>query len=128
MEVQFDITRRFEKDLNALSKEGQRRIALSIDRYASSFDAERGEPSEHIYQPHKILLPEGLDSSLFVLRATPKIRVILTIEDDPLFDRKLITLIRVVKHDELDRAFHSISKSLYQRLHAGAGAEGNDNG
>ena len=124
MELQFDITRRFEKDLKRLTSKDQDRVAASIDKYASIFDIERGDPTRHIYQPHKILLPEGLDSSLYVLRATDQIRVVLTIEDDPLFGRKVVTLIRVVKHDELDRAFNSITESLYQHLHTGGQGNG----
>jgi mRNA-degrading endonuclease RelE of RelBE toxin-antitoxin system len=124
MELQFDITRRFEKDLKRLTPKDQDRVAASIDKYASIFDIEHGDPTRHIYQPHKILLPEGLDSSLYVLRATDQIRVVLTIEDDPLFGRKVVTLIRVVKHDDLERAFNSIAEALYQHLHTGGQGNG----
>ena len=124
MELQFDITRRFGKDLKRLAPKDQDRVAASIDKYASIFDIERGDPTRHIYQPHKILLPDGLDSSLYVLRATDQIRVILTIEDDPLFGRKIVTLIRVIKHDDLDRTFNSIAESLYQKLHTGVQSNG----
>ena len=120
MELQFDITRRFDKDLKRLTPKDQSRVALSIDKYVAIFDIERGDPTRHIYQPHRILLPEGLDSSLYVLRATEQIRVILTIEDDPLFGQTIVTLIRVVKHDDLDRAFNSIAESLYQHLQTGS--------
>lgn len=124
MELQFDTTRRFEKDLKRLSPKDQGRVAASIDKYAAMFDIEQGDPTRHIYQPHKILLPEGLDSSLYVLRATEQIRVILTIEDDPIFGRKIVTLIRVVNHDDLDRAFNSIAESLYQHLQTGSQSNG----
>lgn len=117
MELQFDITSCFEKDLGHLSTRDQNHVAASINKYAATFDVEKGDPTRHIYQPlHKILLPEGLDSSLYVLRATQQIRVIMTVEDDPLFGRQLVTLIRVVKRDELDRAFNSIAESLYHHL------------
>jgi mRNA-degrading endonuclease RelE of RelBE toxin-antitoxin system len=116
MELQFDITRRFEKDLKRLSKDDQRRIAISIDRHAAAFDPDQGNASTHIYQPQKLVLPEGMDSSLYVLRATDRLRIILTIENDPLFGRKLITLIRVIGHNDLDRAFNSIAESLYQEI------------
>jgi hypothetical protein len=116
MNTEFDITRHFEKDLTLFSKENQNSVADSINQYAPNFDIEHGDPTHHIYQPYKIQLPEGLDSSLYVLQATNQICVLLTIEDDPLFDRKLITLIRVVKQDELDYTFNSVAKSLYQNL------------
>ena len=118
MNTEFDITRHFEKDLTLFSKENQNIVTDSINQYAPVFDIENGDPTHHIYQPCKIQLPEGLDSSLYVLQATNQISVLLTIEDDPLFDRKLITLIRVVNHDKLDNAFNAVAKSLYQNLHS----------
>jgi hypothetical protein len=117
MDTQFNITHRFEKDLTHFSKENQQRITHSIHQYTPSFDTKQGDPTHHIYQPYKIQLPEGLDSSLYVLRSTPQISVLLSIENDPLVARKLITLFRAVKQDELDRAFHSLAHSLYQHLH-----------
>jgi hypothetical protein len=125
VELQFEITSRFEKDLASFQKADERRIAASIDKYAGSFDPELGDQSDRIYRPHKVQLPPGMDSTLYVLRATPNIRVILAIDDDPLFDRKLVTLLRVVKHDEMDRAFRSIAESLYQHLRIAEGRAGN---
>ena len=116
MELQFEISRRFEKDLTRFSTADQRRVAASIDRYGGSFDPETGDPSGHIYRPYKVSLSQGMDSTLYVLRSTPSIRVILTIDDDPLFERKIVTLLRVVKHDEIDRAFRSAAESLYQNM------------
>jgi mRNA-degrading endonuclease RelE of RelBE toxin-antitoxin system len=116
MNTEFDITRHFEKDLKHFSKENQHRIADSINEYTPVFDTEQGDSTQHIYQPCKVQLSEGLDSSLYVLRVNPKIRVLLTIEDDPLFDRKLVTLIRVVNHDKLDNAFNAIVDALYKNL------------
>jgi hypothetical protein len=126
VELQFEITRRFEKDLDRFSTADQARVAASIDRYAASFDPEAGDPSGHIYRPHKLLLPQGMDSTLYVLRATRDIRVILAMDEDPLFDRKLVTLIRAVKRDEMDRAFRSVAESLYQHLRVSQ--ERRDNG
>lgn len=116
MELQFDVLRSFEEDLALFSLRDRERVAVSIDRYVPAFDTECPEALRQIYQPHKFLLPDSLQSSLYVLRVSEKIRVILTIEDDPLFDRKLITLMRVVTQDQLDRSYRSISESLYAYL------------
>lgn len=119
MEIQFAITRHFDEDLRRLPPDERSRVNASIDQYATTFDIEHGDAPPHIYQPHKISLPEGLDSSLYVLRATPESRVILSIEYDPLFDQKRITLIRLVDRDEIDQAFDSVAEFLYQDIRAG---------
>jgi mRNA-degrading endonuclease RelE of RelBE toxin-antitoxin system len=116
MEIKFDITRPFEKDLKRLGAREKDRVIVAIDRYAAIFDAALDVSTQHIYRPHKINMPDGLESSLYVLRVSAQIRVILTIEEDPLFDQKIITLFRVVKHDDMERAFNSIAESLYQQL------------
>lgn len=116
MEIRFDVTRNFEKDLKKLGSEDKDRVVAAIDRYAATFDAALDISTQYVYRPHKINMPEGLDSSLYVLRVSPQIRVILTIEEDPLFDQKAITLFRVVRHDDMERAFNSIAESLYQQL------------
>lgn len=124
MEVKFDITRPFEKDLKKLGVREKDRVVVAIDRYAATFDSALDVSTQHIYRPHKINMPEGLESSLYVLRVSPQIRVILTIEEDPLFDQKIITLFRVVKHDDMERAFNSIAESLYQQFRPGESDNG----
>lgn len=124
MEVKFDITRPFEKDLKKLGVREKDRVEVAIDRYAATFDSALDVSTQHIYRPHKINMPEGLESSLYVLRVSPQIRAILTIEEDPLFDQKIITLFRVVKHDDMERAFNSIAESLYQQFRLGESDNG----
>lgn len=112
-----------KRTLRNLGREKDR-VVVAIDKYAATFDSELDVSTQHIYRPHKIKMPEGLESSLYVLRVSPQIRVILTIEADPLFDQKVITLFRVVKHDDMERAFNSIAESLYQQFRP----EESDNG
>ncbi|BFM02995.1 hypothetical protein Psyaliredsea_16420 [Psychrobacter alimentarius] len=116
MEIKFDITRPFEKDLRKLGVKEKERVSEAINKYAATFDTQLDIPNEHVYRPHKINMPRGLESSLYVLRASSQIRVILSIEEDPLFDQKIVTLFRVVKHNDMNRAFNSIAESLYQQV------------
>ena len=124
MDIQFDISKQFEKDQKVLSKEDQRRIGISIDRYAATFDPSRSVSNAKIYQIPNTRAPEGLDSSLYVLRATDQLRVILTIEDDPLFDARVVTLLRAVRHDKMERVFNSIAESFFQAFSQGGRSDG----
>ncbi|TNJ36295.1 hypothetical protein FGF66_12045 [Chlorobaculum thiosulfatiphilum] len=76
MEITFNITRPFEKDIKKLDVKEKGRVEAAIDRYAATFDTNLDVFTQHIYRPHKINMPEGLDSSLYVLRASPQIRVL----------------------------------------------------
>jgi len=110
--------------LKKLGAQDKSRVAVAIDRYAATFDTKLDISTQHVYCPHKVVLPEGLDSSLYVLWVSPQLRVILTIEEDPLFEQKIVTLFRAVKHDEIDRAFNSIAESLYQQMRSMEGDNG----
>ena len=42
------------------------------------------------------------------------IRLILAVDDDPIFGQILVTLFRVVRHNEVDRSYRSIAHLLYR--------------
>ena len=58
----------------------------------------------------------GYESSLYVLKVLEKLSVILTIDEDPIFDQFIVTLFRAVKQDKLNRAYQSVAELLYQEL------------
>ena len=118
MEIIFETTRQFQKDLASFSKEDRNRIAANIDRYGRLV-ADGGSAPAHI-SPQR--LPKGTteyDSSLYVLRPTPRIRVILAIDEDPLFNRTVVTLFRAVKHEDYTRALRTIAESIHRQLYGG---------
>jgi hypothetical protein len=67
-----------------------------------------------LQRPLTIHLKNGLSPSLYSLRVGRDIRVILTIDDDPIFARMLVTLFRVVRRDELAQAYRSTANILYR--------------
>ncbi len=71
-----------------------------------------------VAQPKAMNLLDGLDSTLSIMKVqgTPRLRVIFTLDDDPLFSRTLFTLLRVIDHDRIDRTYQQIAESLYRGL------------
>jgi hypothetical protein len=53
---------------------------------------------------------------LYTLKVLEKLSLILTVDEDPIFGQVVFTLFRVVKQNELNRAYQSVAKSLYQEL------------
>ena len=58
----------------------------------------------------------GYESSLYTLRVSQKLRVVLAVDEDPIFGQAIFTLFRAIQHDELDRAYKAVAESLYQDL------------
>ena len=55
----------------------------------------------------------SLDGNLLIRKS---LRVILAIDEDPIFGQVIFTLFRVVKCDDLAKTYQSIAKSLYQEI------------
>ena len=115
MEVVFHYTNHFEKDLRKISPVDKKKMAERINRAAESFSSDKTAFFKYAYRPH-ISLQGGLISSLYILRSGVKIRVLCTIDDDPLFDQRIFTLLRIAKTpDEYPKIFTQLAEALYQK-------------
>ena len=115
MEVRINITKGFEKDLGKLTSQEQSTVKKKLN-YLIELIRSGNSTSSHLYRLHKIHLIEKLESSLYIFKVNKDIRIILTSENDPLFDEHLLTLLKVVRHKDLEKSFKSVSESIYQSL------------
>lgn len=114
MELVFKSTRQFDKDLKKFSHLDRTFIVETINQYAQFFATDATLFYQKVYRPVPINLKDGLESSLYVLKVQRYIRIILTVDEDPIFDQVIFTLIRTVHRENLEKAFLSMAKSLYQ--------------
>jgi mRNA-degrading endonuclease RelE of RelBE toxin-antitoxin system len=116
VDVLIESTRSFEKDLDRLSNDEKAITVKKINDCASLF------PNQKVYVYRKLRrLPllsglNGYESSLYTLKVSQKLRVILAVDEDPIFGQVIFTLFRVVQHDGLDKAYQGIAESLYQEV------------
>ena len=115
MELVFLTTAKFADDLRSLGPEGQHRVEMALNLAANSFLVGRVPPGGGVKQLPKPELPSGLESTLYVLRAS-RYRVMLTLDPDPLFSEMRVTLLRVVRRDRMDQTYGELVKSLYHDL------------
>ncbi len=116
MDILIESTEKFEQDLDGLDH-GEKTLAIEkINECADLF------PTQKAYVYCKLRrLPlftglNGYESSLYTLKISQKLRAILTVDEDPIFDQAIFTLFRVVRHEDLDQAYQSIAESLYQEI------------
>ncbi|MDQ8181689.1 hypothetical protein [Pelagicoccus sp. SDUM812005] len=105
----------FEKGISKLGPEEKKRTISAINRLGHEVSTQGHSHNIKLLRPLSIKLTEGLDSTLYVYRATPKVRIVLTIDPDPLFEQTIVTLLRVVSHDGMKKAFSSMADSIYQK-------------
>ena len=117
MDILIESTEDFERDLSELN-EGERTEAIKkINDCADLFQAQKAEVYRKLRRlPLSSSTLNGYESSLYMLRVSPKLSVILTVDEDPIFRQVIFTLFRAVKHDDLDKAYQGIAESLYQEF------------
>jgi len=113
MDVQINITKDFDKDLKKISASNNQAISLKINYLIELLRADQ-KIGRQLYRLHKIPQVGDLDSSIYLYKINRNIRIILTFEDDPLFDQKIITLLRAVHHDKLENTLQGLQEAIYQ--------------
>ncbi len=54
-----------------------------------------------------------MDSTLYCM-PVGRLRVLLTVDEDPLFAQRIITLLRVFHRQDMGKGFRGMAQSLYQ--------------
>ena len=116
MDIVIEPTKSFEKNLAQLSESDKTAVVQNINNCAQLFTTQRTDVYRRLKRLRLPLDLNGYESSLYVLRVSQKLRVILAVDEDPIFDQVIFTIYRVVKRDNLDKEYQGIAESLYQEL------------
>jgi hypothetical protein len=115
MDILIESTSTFEQDLSNMS-EGEKDLAIQkINDCAALFP-------EHKLNAYRKLsrLPlniSGYDSSLYTMRISPESKIILAVDEDPIFGQVIFTLFRIANEDDFNKAYQGVVESLYKDMH-----------
>jgi len=116
VDVLIESTRGFEKDIAKLSEDEKAAVIQKINDGASLFPTQKADVYRKL---RRLRLPSnlnGYESSLYTLGVSRTLRVIWAVDEYQIFGQVIFTLFRVVKHDDLDKAYQSVAESLYQDM------------
>ena len=116
MDVLIESTKHFEKDLTTLGEDAKAEVVQKINDCASIFPSQKANVYRQLRRIPIASNLNGYESSLYILRISQKLKVILAVDEDPIFGQVIFTLFRAVKPDDLDKAYKSVAESLYQEL------------
>ena len=116
MDILIESTRNFEQDLERLSNEEKAITVKKINDCASLFPTQKVDVYRKLRRLSLLLGLNGYESSLCTLKVSQKLRVILAVDEDPIFGQVIFTLFRVVEHDDIDAVYRGIAESLYQDI------------
>ncbi len=124
MTLLFQSTEEFEQDLQQVDTPTRQRIVHCLNQVAQAFVEDKKAFARHARKPYRVKLGEGYDSSLYAIRVDFDLHAILTVDDDPLFDQVIITLIRVVNPADLKETYGLAAQALYQDLNGSKAKQG----
>jgi hypothetical protein len=116
VDIVIESTRKFEQDLKKLELKDKQEVIEKINYYADLFPNDKNIVYGKLGQLSLSFSLKDYASSLYTLKVSQNKIVILTIDEDPIFEQTIFTLFRVVHSSDLDQAYKNIAKSLYQDL------------
>lgn len=116
MNVLIESTKDFELDLAELNQDEKAATVQTINTCVNLFSTQQADQYRKLRRLQLPLSIDGYDFSLYILEVSQGLTVILTVDEDPIFEQIIFTLFRVVEQDDLDRAYQNVAKSLYQDL------------
>jgi predicted transposase YdaD len=114
MELVYHYTQGFSNDLSQLSEATKDEMAVNMNKYGQLLLTNPPKFYQHVDQPYPIQLINGYESSLYSLPIGTPLSVIATVDEDPIFDQLIVTLMRAVKADQVMQAYSCVADSLYQ--------------
>jgi mRNA-degrading endonuclease RelE of RelBE toxin-antitoxin system len=116
MELEFNITESFDKDIKSLSTDRQDNIKDKINLVSGSLLNGKTAFMQNASMPYIFNLKGGLDSSLYLVKVDEDNRMIATVDDDPIFDKVSLTLFRLVNNKDAERVYKEVGEELYKSI------------
>lgn len=115
MEILIESTNQFEQDLKKLTDKDKLLVINKINYSAQLFIEHKNAFYQKLtHLPLSYISDE--ESSLYILKSSPRLRIIITVDEDPIFEQTIFTLFRVVKSEDVGKAFATTAESIYQDL------------
>jgi dTDP-4-amino-4,6-dideoxygalactose transaminase len=112
--VIIETTESFLQDFNNLPLAEQEQINNKLQLLASLIEEENLDEIVQSFNKIEGIKLTNYSSSLYQLKVSSKIGILLFFEEDPLFNRKVITLLHVFYCQDREKAIANFVKSFYQ--------------
>ena len=114
LELVFHHTDIFDQDWQTIAAAEQGHLATEFNDCCQLL---LYEPSEFRRRVEDIRAPlaDGMEASLFAL-PVDDMRLLFTVDEDPLFEQMAVTLLRVVEFRDFENACDSVTRDLYRGL------------
>ena len=113
MELAFDITQSFSDDMAGLPPVQKEAISNQINLISKSLLNGQVEFKQNSSIPYIFNLKGGLDSSLYLIKADTDKRMVVSVDEDPVFDKITLTLFRLADRNTADEIYKEVGENIY---------------
>ncbi|GEM_PF-5779599 len=110
----IETTKDFTNDLNNLTQLQQKQVEAKLQRIEKAIETNN---NDYLFKHLKKIPAINLSkytSSLHLLKVNHDLRIFLFYEDDPIFNRQVMTLIKVCFTQDLNKVLKGLCESFYQ--------------
>ena len=111
--IEFHSVEHFERDLEELDALEKQIVINAINTKSPLWLNDRSKADKEFLRPYRFWLPGGLESSVCELRVGTDRTVIMAVDDDPIFGRVIVTLLRIVSKCARRTAYEELASLLY---------------
>lgn len=114
-DVIVEITAMFDKEEKTLSKDDRVEITKSLNQLVSITRIESFP--RKLYRTNHVIFPKSInrkDSTLYMFKANKRYVVILSLDNDEIFNQKILCLYRIVHINESSNVFNEVASLLYK--------------
>lgn len=104
----------FTKKVQLLPDAERGKINKLVSKLAASFQNGKSFFDKTVYQPYRFPLKNNLESSLYASKVSPDLRLIFSIDEDPIFNQLQITLFDLTDKNKEEERFKKIGEALYK--------------
>lgn len=113
MKLNVQNTSLFKKRAAALGKQEQEKLNHHVQKLADSYKNGMAFFNKNVSQPYQFKLKNNLESSLYSAKVSPNLRLILSVDEDPLFNQLAITLFDITDKEKEVNTFKKIGERIY---------------
>lgn len=114
MDILIESTKDFETDLEKFTNTEKFKIIKEMNRCFELLSTDKDLFYQNSEQFRYLKLNHDYDSTIYSIKINEEQRIILTIDDDPIFGCTLITLFRLVTPEDASKAYNAVAEFIYQ--------------
>ena len=112
----IELTNDCEKKFYHFSQKEQDQIIKKTEYLGELYITDRVEFYRNAHQPVFFKLNNKFDSSLYYFKINKELRIIASVDEDPIFESVTITLLSVFKDGHIEKNFKLAAQSFYRQF------------